>query len=116
VNFVVVGSGVAGGVVAKELSAAGFSVVVFEQGPHRTEKDFTHDELQFVQRFYLTNDHARRPNTFRRSSSEKAAVQPAVGYGMEVGAGRFISRGTIGGSRRTIFGRSRGGARWLVLP
>ena len=28
------------------------SVVVFEQGPRRTEKDFTNDELQFVQRFY----------------------------------------------------------------
>lgn len=87
VDFVVVGSGAAGGVVAKELSAAGFSVVVFEQGPHRAEKDFTHDELQFVQRFYLTNDHARRPNTFRRSAAEKATVQPAVGYGMEVGGG-----------------------------
>ena len=33
VDFVVVGSGAAGGVVARELSQAGFSVLVFEQGP-----------------------------------------------------------------------------------
>ena len=34
VDFVIVGSGAAGGVMAKELSSAGFSVVVLEQGPH----------------------------------------------------------------------------------
>ena len=33
VDFVVVGSGAAGGVMARELSQAGFSVLVFEQGP-----------------------------------------------------------------------------------
>ena len=33
VDFVVIGSGAAGGVLAKELSSAGFSVVVLEQGP-----------------------------------------------------------------------------------
>ena len=32
VDFVIVGSGAAGGVMAKELSSAGFSVVVLEQG------------------------------------------------------------------------------------
>jgi len=45
VDFVVVGSGAAGGVVAKELSTAGFKVVVLEQGPWRSEKDFVHDEI-----------------------------------------------------------------------
>jgi choline dehydrogenase-like flavoprotein len=34
VDFVVVGSGSAGGIMAKELSMAGFSVVILEQGPH----------------------------------------------------------------------------------
>lgn len=38
VDFVVIGSGAAGGVVAKELSTAGFSVVVMEQGPYLKEK------------------------------------------------------------------------------
>jgi ribulose 1,5-bisphosphate synthetase/thiazole synthase len=36
VDFVIVGSGAAGGVVAKELSTARFRVVVLEQGPWRT--------------------------------------------------------------------------------
>jgi len=45
VDFVVVGSGAAGAVVAHELSRSGFSVVVLEQGPWLTEKDFSHDPL-----------------------------------------------------------------------
>ena len=32
VDFVVIGSGAAGGIMAKQLSTAGFSVVVLEQG------------------------------------------------------------------------------------
>ena len=32
VDFVVIGSGAAGGVMAKQLAIAGFSVVVMEQG------------------------------------------------------------------------------------
>ena len=46
VDFVVVGAGAAGGVVAKELSTAGFDVVVLEQGPYLHESDFDHDELK----------------------------------------------------------------------
>ncbi|MBV9404324.1 MAG: NAD(P)-binding protein, partial [Acidobacteriaceae bacterium] len=37
VDFLVIGSGAAGGVVAKELSVAGFRVVVLEQGPYLKE-------------------------------------------------------------------------------
>ncbi|MDH4020934.1 MAG: NAD(P)-binding protein, partial [Xanthomonadales bacterium] len=44
VDFVIVGSGAAGGVLARELSTNGFSVVVLEQGPYRTAADFKHDE------------------------------------------------------------------------
>ena len=44
VDFVVVGSGAAGGILAKELAAAGHSVVVLEQGPHLQASDFKHDE------------------------------------------------------------------------
>ncbi|MDZ7645446.1 MAG: GMC family oxidoreductase [Woeseiaceae bacterium] len=45
VDFVVVGCGSAGGILARELSSAGFSTVVLEQGPFRDSADFTHDEL-----------------------------------------------------------------------
>jgi choline dehydrogenase-like flavoprotein len=50
VDFVVIGSGAAGGIVAKELSTAGFQVVVLEQGPYLHEKDFPLGEL-----YYRTN-------------------------------------------------------------
>ena len=40
VDFVIIGSGASGGVLAKELSVAGFDVVVLEQGPYRRTSDF----------------------------------------------------------------------------
>jgi choline dehydrogenase-like flavoprotein len=45
VNAVVVGSGAGGGVVAKELSTAGLSVVLFERGGWISYDDHTDDEL-----------------------------------------------------------------------
>ena len=42
VDFAMVGSGAAGGVMARELSAAGFTVVVLEQGPRFGPGDFEH--------------------------------------------------------------------------
>ena len=44
VDFVIVGSGAAGGVMAKELATAGHSVVLLEQGPHLQAADFKNDE------------------------------------------------------------------------
>ena len=48
VDFAIIGSGSAGGIIAKELSTAGFDVVVFEQGPYRKAADFTHDEYSVL--------------------------------------------------------------------
>src|SRR5512146_908438 len=84
VDFVVVGSGAAGGVVAKELSTAGFRVIVLEQGPWRTERDFVHDEIAVFDRGLLTNDFSKSPNTFRKTEKEKAKVKPSVAYGRGV--------------------------------
>ena len=53
VDFVVIGSGSAGGIMAKELSTAGFDVVLLEQGPYRKAEDFTHDEIDVVLNFGL---------------------------------------------------------------
>lgn len=85
VDFVVVGSGAAGGVVAKELSSAGFSVVVLEQGPWRTEREFPHDEIKVWQQNFFTVDWATQPNTFRKTEKEKAERRPAILYGRGVG-------------------------------
>ncbi|MEP6547448.1 MAG: FAD-dependent oxidoreductase [Gammaproteobacteria bacterium] len=39
VDFAIVGSGAAGGVMARELAQAGFSVVLLEQGPRLSSAD-----------------------------------------------------------------------------
>ncbi|HEX6614926.1 MAG TPA: NAD(P)-binding protein, partial [Gemmatimonadales bacterium] len=44
-DFAIVGSGAAGGVLARELASRGFHVVVLEQGPWRQPAQFHHDEL-----------------------------------------------------------------------
>jgi choline dehydrogenase-like flavoprotein len=86
-DFLIIGAGAAGGVMAKELSTAGFRVVVLEQGPYLREKDFAHDEIKAFFRSALTNDYKKQPNTFRRTESETAKPRPAVMYGREVGGG-----------------------------
>ena len=85
VDFVVIGSGAAGGIVAKELSENGFRVVVLEQGPYLTEKDFIHDEIEVLSRDLLTNHPDLQPNTFRKTPDEKAKPQRAIAYGRLVG-------------------------------
>ena len=89
------GAGGAGGVVAKELSTAGFQVVVLEQGPYLHEGDFIHDELKFKDVFdppfigqeVLTNDHTLQPNTFRKTAPDKAVLTSFAQYGRCVGGG-----------------------------
>ena len=80
VDFVIIGSGGAGGVMAKELSSAGFEVVVLEQGPRLEDKDFKHDELKIRSTPALVNDHAFQPNTFRKTDREKAQLAQAISY------------------------------------
>lgn len=87
VDFVIIGSGAAGGVLAKQLSQAGHSLVVLEQGPWLREKDFTHDEIKYTLHNALTNDTRIQPNTFRTSESEVAKPLRAVEYGRQVGGG-----------------------------
>jgi len=87
VDFLVIGAGAAGGVMAKELSSAGFRVVVLEQGPWLKATDFRHDEVSVAFRSGLTNNHQLQPNTFRTAPSEQAKVRPVVEYGRMVGGG-----------------------------
>ena len=85
VDFVIVGSGAAGGILAKELSTNGFRVVVLEQGPYLTEKDFVHDEIKVINQDLLTNKPKLQPTSFRKSPNEKAKPQRALVYGRCVG-------------------------------
>jgi choline dehydrogenase-like flavoprotein len=82
VDFAVVGSGAAGGVMARELSQAGFSVVVFEQGPRLGPADFEHDELKYFFLSGITVDPKVSPQTFRKTADAVAgrprAEQPAL--------------------------------------
>lgn len=87
VDFVIVGCGASGGVLARELSRNGFSVVVLEQGPWKTAKDFGHNEYLNWNNAELVNDWRKQPNTFRKTPQDKANQQPAVLYGRLVGGG-----------------------------
>ncbi len=87
VDFVVVGAGAAGGVMAKELSTAGFRVVVLEQGPYLHEKDFGHDEIHYAMHQGLTNDIKSQPVMYRRNELEPARLWKAITYGKQVGGG-----------------------------
>jgi choline dehydrogenase-like flavoprotein len=88
VDFVIVGSGAAGGVLAKELSTAGFDVVVMEQGPWEQPAQFTHDELAVERELVMFNKAFEPTQTFRRSASEPATPN---GHGM-------LYRRAVGGS------------------
>ena len=85
VDFVIVGSGAAGGIIAKELSTAGFSVVVLEQGPRLTETQFDHDEFGTFMQNKHANDPRTQPQTFRATPQDKAQRQLALIYGKLVG-------------------------------
>jgi choline dehydrogenase-like flavoprotein len=85
VDFAIVGSGAAGGIIAKELAVAGFSVVVLEQGPRLTEKQFDHDEFATFMQGRWSNNPATQPQSFRASPSANAQPALAAIYGRLVG-------------------------------
>ena len=84
VDFVVVGSGISGGVMAKELSAAGLDVVVLEQGDYLYNRDFRYDQLKRTSHSSLLSEDAN-PVTFRQTDKEKAVLSSAIHYGRCVG-------------------------------
>jgi choline dehydrogenase-like flavoprotein len=89
VDFVIVGSGSAGGIIAKELSSKGFDVVVMEQGPYRKAADFTHDEIDVMMNNSLVDGGPEvSGQTIRQDESEEATSpdgeNPAV-YAQTVG-------------------------------
>jgi choline dehydrogenase-like flavoprotein len=90
VDFVVIGSGASGGVIARELSQAGLSVVLLEQGPRLLPAHVRHDELKDWYLGGVTNDAVKNPQTFRNDATKNATLQkfkPPLWYGRAVGGG-----------------------------
>ncbi len=105
-DFVIIGAGASGGVLAHELSQNGFSVVVLEQGPWLTTKDFTHNE-------YLNWSHSAADQRFPQAADDLS--QDAEGQSREAtgaspmaawwAAGPSTSRQTTGAFTRLISSR-----------
>jgi choline dehydrogenase-like flavoprotein len=88
VDFAIVGSGAAGGTIARELAQAGLSVVLLEQGPRLSPANFEHDELKYWFRGGITNDATRNPQTFRNDPAKQAEqvfIKPPLWYARAVG-------------------------------
>src|SRR6187455_266022 len=84
VDVVVVGLGWTGGILAKELSAAGLKVVALERGAmHTTEKDSSvpqvRDELRYVVRHELMQNAARDTLTARNNPAQEALPMRRLG-------------------------------------
>jgi choline dehydrogenase-like flavoprotein len=85
VDFVIVGSGAAGGVLAKQLATRGYSVVVLEAGPRLGPGDFKHDEFSY----WLNGELGpKTPVTWRQTEKDTA----------QVGAGGIFRASLVGGS------------------
>lgn len=116
VDFVIIGSGAAGGVMAKELSTSGFSVVVLEQGPYMKPDQFKHDEFGGEVKSGLgpMPEAAGDPQTFRQSEKEEAEVRQSINYLRMVGGtqthftGNFWRFHEIDFKERTIYGEVEG--------
>ncbi|MCQ4159649.1 GMC family oxidoreductase [Roseomonas sp. GC11] len=76
-DVVIIGSGWSGGIIGKELAAAGQRVVMLERGaPQWTSPDWAppqvHDELKYDRRHEMHQNAAKETYTFRNATSETA--------------------------------------------
>ena len=93
VDFVIIGSGAAGGILAKELSTAGFSTVVLEQGKYRKAPEFTHDEIKyFLNGEWMGAGPRETGMTFRANESDdpQAGQVDPILYARTVGGSSVI--------------------------
>jgi gluconate 2-dehydrogenase alpha chain len=95
VDAVIVGLGWTGGILAKELSAAGLKVVALERGAQRdTQNDYAvpgvRDELRYVVRHDLMQNTARDTLTVRNNPTQEALPMRRLGS--------FLPGEVVGGS------------------
>ena len=106
-DVVLVGMGWTGGILARELTAAGLSVVGLERGGPRSQAHFAmpgiHDELRYALRHELMQDLSRETVTFRNASGQVA--RPMRQYGS------FLPGNGVGGAGVHWNGRT-----WRFLP
>ena len=78
-DAVIVGSGPGGSTAADILTAAGWSVCIFEKGrnhlidpadPSRLTEEYSNDEIKYMLRWFLGPDPLLEPRTFRRHEGE----------------------------------------------
>lgn len=83
VNAIVVGAGAAGGIVAKQLSTAGLSVVLFERGPWYTPADCRKDDLRNQRTTVLGNafgpEDSGSPRVVVDAGGSPRMVRPSEG-------------------------------------
>jgi gluconate 2-dehydrogenase alpha chain len=108
VDVVLVGLGLTGGILAKELAESGLKVVGLERGIKRdTNPDFAvpqiRDELRYFQRTELMMDTARETITFRHSPKQSALPMRRLGA--------FLPGEGVGGTAVHW-----GGVTWRWLP
>lgn len=97
VNAIVVGAGAGGGVIAKELSVAGLSVVLFERGGWATFDDTDTDELNSQRTTVLGNssgpDNLRYKRVIVNQDGRKEIVLPSEGGYNNIAA--CVGSGTV---------------------
>jgi len=78
-DAIIIGSGPGGSTAADVLTAAGWSVVIFERGknylvnrekPSELLYEFSNDEIKFWSRHFLGPDPWLEPRTFRTSTAD----------------------------------------------
>ena len=89
VDFLVIGSGPAGGSVARELTRKGFDVLVLEQGTAFGPEDMEHDEIGAFVTGRWTNQAELQPQTYRKTVDEVAKKKQYVSYARAVGGTTF---------------------------
>ncbi|HEV3351331.1 MAG TPA: GMC family oxidoreductase [Acidimicrobiales bacterium] len=105
-DAIVVGSGPGGSAMADVLTAAGWSVVIFEKGrnhlldlddPTQLKVDFSNDEIKFMVRHFLGPDPLLEPRTFRRDDTDgdRAFVGDVNNLPTTVGGGGVHADGKL---------------------